>query len=87
MDAFLSGLLPSGTTIVTGRPCFCPANATDWPWLPRVAAMRPATWRPDLTSRSANTRPPRTLNAPAGVALSCLTQVATPVTSSSNGQR
>ena len=40
--AFLSGELPSGTTIVTGTPCARPAKARLWLWLPRLAETSPA---------------------------------------------
>ncbi len=47
MAAFFSVLLPNGTTMVTPRPNRLPAKASDWPWLPRVAEIRP---RPAGTS-------------------------------------
>jgi hypothetical protein len=67
MAAFLPGLLPSGTTIVTLIPAARPAKARLWPWLPRVAEMIPLTHGRWVRSRSAYTRPPRTLKAPVGV--------------------
>ncbi len=86
MAAFLSGLLPSGTTMVTLTPTAVPAKARLWPWLPRVAEMIPLTWGRPARSRSAQMTPPLTLNAPVGVWFSCLTHTSAPTASASSGQ-
>ncbi len=76
MAAFLSGLLPVGTTIVHGTPSRRHASAIDWPWLPVVAVITP---RRSSGVRSATRfRPPRTLNAPVGLWFSCLTKIVEP---------
>jgi hypothetical protein len=52
MAACFSTLLPCGIRIVTGTPARRPASATDWPWLPRVAATTPLTSGPARFSQS-----------------------------------
>jgi hypothetical protein len=75
-----------GTTTVTGTECTRPVNAMDWPWLPRFAVINPRTG-PLASKRHPETNPPRTLNAPVGVAFSRLTQVRQPFAASSSGHR
>ena len=78
MAAFFSGLLPLGITMVAVSPKLRAANATLWPWLPRVALMAPVTSGRRRRSRSMVSNPPRALKAPMGVWFSCLTQTSAP---------
>ena len=71
MAAFLSGLLPIGTTIVQGTPSRWQASAIDCPWLPVVAVITPR--RSSGLRFATRFNPPRTLNAPVGLQFSCLT--------------
>ena len=77
--AFLSGLLPTGTTIVTGSPVARPANARLGRGSPVVAETSPATSGPPAPAAArVYTIPPRTLNAPVGVWFSCFTTTVVP---------
>ena len=82
MAAVLTGFAPSGTQMRAVTPKRRAAYATDCPWLPVEAAIRP---RRRSSSDSCATRlsPPRTLNAPVGWWFSCLTRTDVPTSSSS----
>ncbi len=85
MAVFFSELLPCGTTMVTGMPSFCPAQARPAPWLPRVAAMTPRC-RAASSSRVITDRALRTLKDCVGWWFSCFTnRRMPPPTSASSG--
>jgi len=84
--AFLSGELPSGTTIVTGTPNARPAYARLWLWLPRDADTSPAGRPCSASECETKFSPPRTLNAPVGVWFSCLIHTSAPVARARSGQ-
>jgi hypothetical protein len=78
MAAFFSIELPCGTTMVQATPCARAAQATLWPWLPRVALMTARGNSPRARSASKKVSPPRILKAPTGVWFSCLSQQSVP---------
>ena len=43
MAAFFSTELPCGTRMTARKPSARAAKPMDWPWLPRVAVITPAT--------------------------------------------
>ena len=57
MAAFLSGLLPCGTTTVAGMPVDMPAKAMPWPWLPREPQITPFRGGPITYIRSVGAAP------------------------------
>ena len=69
MAATLSGFAPSGAAITARTPKVLAAYAIDWPWFPVDAVMTPRV-RSSSDSRESRLSPPRTLNAPTGVAVS-----------------
>ena len=84
--AFLSRLLPCGTTITVRTPWRRPDQAMLWPWLPRVALITPGSFGSARLSASSMTMPPRILKAPVAVWFSCFTQISQPARALSSGQ-